>query len=138
MTLGNRQRDILCIALQHQGESSGGRVAITQLAEGAFVDVTHGLNLAGPEFDAAARKAVLFRTRVAVKSLVAHGLLEPAGEMVSYSGGDDCGNPGHYCRKGYTRACKAYRLTAAGRAIAEPMMAEQAAQLPEGAAVRGF
>jgi len=43
--------------------------------------------------------------------------MEEAGTAVSKTGGRDYAGPGRYNPKGYTRVCKTYRLTDAGRVI---------------------
>jgi hypothetical protein len=50
--------------------------------------------------------------------------------MTAQFGGEDQGPGGGY-RKGYTRVCKTYRLTAAGRAIAEPIRKQVEARADE-------
>jgi hypothetical protein len=54
-----------------------------------------------------------FQTRRLIQALIRRGLMEEAGTWISQTGGD----AGRYCPKGYTRVCKTYRLTEAGRAI---------------------
>jgi hypothetical protein len=82
---------------------------------------------------AAYNKSVAFRTRRAVKALIARGLLEDAGSAVNKTGGKR-GEVvlGRYAKKGYTRTCRTYRLTPAGRVIADELAeAWNKAQPPE-------
>jgi hypothetical protein len=121
--IGKRQESVLYFALLYEkGSRKGGpAVPITALTE-AFFDLPvddwgSGFHIPGEE-----RRAALFRTRRAVKALIARGLMEEAGTAVSVTG--DHGSDGGRHYKGYTRVCRAYRLTKAGRALTEKIEAE--------------
>jgi hypothetical protein len=112
-SIGGRQRSILYLALHYKG---GSVVPITYLTEAFF----HVLVDSPPDMYATSgdeHRAALFRTRRAVRALIERGLMEEAGITVSVTG--DHGRDGGRLYKGYTRTCRCYRLTEAGRAVAE-------------------
>lgn len=90
------------------------------MADEHFVDY----NDEGEEYEPDPPRMLLVRARRAVKALVARGLLEDAGEVVSETPGDHFPVPGRYYPKGYSRACRAYRLTETGRMLAEQLKAQ--------------
>ncbi len=94
----------------------GGEAAtsITHLAGNHFVDYDDE----GVERESDTPRMLLVRARRAVKALVARGLLEDAGEVVSKTPAETFPVPGRYYTKGYTRLCRAYRLTESGRVLA--------------------
>jgi hypothetical protein len=73
-------------------------------------------------------RAQLFRTRRVVRALIRRGLMEEAGTSVSETY-DTNFMTGQRIGKGYTRTCKAYRLTPAGRILAEKINADTRARV---------
>jgi hypothetical protein len=121
--IGLGKQQVVILTLAAQMETRGKVVSIADLA-GVFMDWDGERENNG----AATRKSELFQARRAVKALVARGLMEPAGTVESRSGDPDFFNtffavsmPGCRVRKGYARVTRAYRLTAAGRAIGAPI-----------------
>jgi hypothetical protein len=110
--IGKRQESVLLFAVKHE---NGTDVPITALTEAfhVFVDRPQGMYATRGDINPAA----LFRTRRAVKRLIERGLMEEAGTAISES--DPGGHRGRRLPKGYARDCQTYRLTQAGRAIAE-------------------
>jgi hypothetical protein len=120
--VGKRQEGVLLIALRHEG---GTDVPITALTEACHVLVDSPRGMYATRGDI--NRAALFRTQRAVKALIKRGLMEEVGTAISqaYPGGHrDRGLP-----KGYARPCTTYRLTEAGRAVAERIADEVAARV---------
>jgi hypothetical protein len=127
-SIGKRQRSVLFFALTHEKHEGKGkaRVPITFLTEAFFHlfvdDWGSGFRTRGEE-----GRAALFRTRRAIKALIARGLMEEAGTTKNVTGNIGWDGGRHY--KGYTRVCRCYRLTAAGRVIAEKEDSEVKAEV---------
>jgi hypothetical protein len=118
--IGRSQKSILFFLHSHErrGENT---TPITKLADAFWnYDLKYDT--------AAARKSLLFQTRRAINGLITRGLVEEAGTAVSKTPDTtylrDCVVPGRYARKGYTRSCRTYHLTAAGRIVARRLYAE--------------
>jgi hypothetical protein len=117
-SLGDKQKRMLARAYDHEQRHGGEPSPIAQVLDEAFVSYSN-------RFDTdkyAGRWRVLdkserFQARRAIRALINRGLMAEAGTAISRTGGDTHVNSGRYCPKGYTRVCKTYRLTEAGRAI---------------------
>jgi hypothetical protein len=117
-SLGDKQKRMLARAYDHEQRHGGEPSPIAQVLDEAFVSYSN-------RFDTdkyAGRWRVLdkserFQARRAIRALINRGLMAEAGTAISRTGGDTHVNSGRYCPKGYTRVCKTYRLTKAGRVI---------------------
>jgi hypothetical protein len=129
-SLGDKQKRMLARAYDHEQRHGGEPSPIAQVLDEAFVSYSN-------RFDTdkyAGRWRVLdkserFQARRAIRALINRGLMAEAGTAVSRTGGDAHVNSGRYCPKGYTRVCKTYRLTKAGRAIGKVEDEASAARL---------
>ena len=120
--LGEKQKWLLALAFRHEQRHDGAPAPITRLSE-AFFSYSNRIDTDAYVWrEAALAKRELFQTRRAIRALIKRGLMEEAGTAVVRSGmgagtgGGDQG-PGRYYLKRYTRVCKTYRLTDAGREI---------------------
>ena len=115
--LGERQDYILHIAIWYEAAHGPyASVPITKLTEAFW---NHDFD--GWENLAAYKRSLLAHARRAVKALVARGLMEADGWAESHTGGGHNVAPGHYRPMGYTRECRSYCLTDAGRELAEQL-----------------
>ena len=117
-SLGDKQKAMLARAYRHEQRHDGEPSPIAQVLDEAFVSYSNRFDTDKYEGRwSVLDKSERFQTRRAIRALIKRGLMEEAGTAVSHTGGDTHTNTGCYCPKGYTRVCKTYRLTDAGRAI---------------------
>jgi hypothetical protein len=117
-SLGDKQKAMLARAYRHEQRHGGEPSPIADVLDGAFVSYSN-------RFDTdkyrgrwgALNKFERLQARRAIRALIMRGLMEEAGTAISHTGGDAHVNSGRYCPKGYTRVCKTYRLTEAGRVL---------------------
>ena len=111
--LGEKQKWMLALAYGHEQRHDGAPIPIAEGLDEAFYDYDRG------EYSRSDRKSQAYQTRRAVAALIKRGLMEEAGTAISKTGGDSGGDgyEGKYYPKGYTRTCKTYQLTDAGRVI---------------------
>jgi hypothetical protein len=119
--LGGRQKWLLAWALDYENRHGGEPAPITQLNE-AFYSYKKRIDTDAYEGRGATlAKRELFQTQRAIQALIKRGLMEETGTAVVHSGpgsnGDRDQGPSRYHPKGYTRVCKTYRLTDAGRVV---------------------
>lgn len=127
-TIGDKQKWMLALAYRHE-QDEGEPTPITQLNT-AFFSYSNRIDTdAWQGRKAALAKSELFQTRRAVRALIKRGLMEEAGTVVHQTGGSDYAGPGRYNPKGYSRICKAYRLTEAGRVVGKAEDEASAARL---------
>jgi hypothetical protein len=114
-SLSDKQKWALALAYSYAERHGGEPAPITHLSE-VFFDYDRD-----DYYLSSVKRLQHFQTRRLLQALIKRGLMEEAGTFVHSDAGystwsGDCG-PGRYHRKGYTRVCKTYRLTDAGRMI---------------------
>ena len=120
---------MLARAYRHEQRHGGEPSPIADVLDGAFVSYSN-------RFDTdkyrgrwgALDRFERLQARRAIRALIKRGLMAEAGTAISHTGGDTHTNTGCYRPKGYTRVCKTYRLTKAGRVLGK---AEHEARLRE-------
>jgi hypothetical protein len=112
--LSNKQKWALALAYSYAEHHDGEPAPITHLSE-VFFDYDADFHLSS------VKRSQHFQTRRLIQALIRRGLMEEAGTAVNDSmlnpSLDGSQGPGRYHLKGYTRVCKTYRLTDAGRVI---------------------
>ena len=129
-SLDDKQKAMLARAYRHEQRHDGEPSPIADVLDGAFVSYSN-------RFDTdkyrgrwgALDKFERLQARRAIRALITRGLMEEVGTAISHTGGDAHVNSGRYCPKGYTRVCKTYRLTKAGRAIGKAEHEASAARM---------
>jgi hypothetical protein len=117
-SLGEKQKAMLARAYSHEQRHGGEPSPIAEVLTDAFVSYRN-------RFDTdkhsgrwgALYKSERLQTRRAIRALIERGLMAEARTVISHTGGDAHVNSGRYCPKGYTRICKTYLLTKAGRVL---------------------
>ena len=109
--LSDKQKWMLALAYSYAERHGGDPAPITKLSE-VFFDYDRD-----DFYLSSVKRSQHFQTRRAIQALIRRGLMEEAGTAISQTGGDTQFSSGLYCPKGYTRVCKTYRLTDAGRVI---------------------
>jgi hypothetical protein len=116
--LSDKQKWLLALAFDYEERHDGEPAPIAGVLDTAFFSYSNRLDTdAWKGRESALRKSELFQTRRAIQALIRRGLMDEVGRMTSQTGGPDYAGPGRYNPKGYTRLCKTYRLTNAGRVI---------------------
>jgi hypothetical protein len=114
--LSDKQKWALALAYSYEQRHDGEPAPITYLNTVFWSDDRY-YAACDAWMQARYAKSLLFQTRRLLQALIKRGLMEEAGTTIHHSGGDTHTNSGLYCPKGYTRACKTYRPTDAGRVI---------------------
>jgi hypothetical protein len=111
--LSDKQKWALALAYGHEQRHDGAPIPIADGLDEVFFGYDR------EDFDlSSVKRSQLFQTRRLVQALIRRGLMEDAGTAVSPRSGEHGHNgPGRYYPKGYTRVCKTYRLSDAGRVI---------------------
>ena len=118
--LSDKQKWALALAYSYAERHDGEPAPITELNE-VFFNYTTGRD---DYYLSSVKRSQHFQTRRLIQALIRRGLMQEAGTTVHdrrtdpssmFNRGDQ--GPGRYHLKGYTRVCKTYRLTDAGRAI---------------------
>lgn len=109
--LSDKQKWALALAYSYPERHGGEPAPITHLSE-VFFDYDRK-----DYYLSSVKRSQHFQTRRLIQALIKRGLMKEAGTATHQTGGPDYAGPGRYNPKGYTRVCKTYRLTDAGRVI---------------------
>ena len=112
--LSDKQKWALALAYSYAERHGGEPAPITELSE-VFFDYDRD-----DYYLSSVKRSQLFQTRRLIQALIRRGLMEEAGTAIHSDAGYRCqaaAGPRALPLKGYTRVCKTYRLTDAGRAI---------------------
>jgi hypothetical protein len=111
--LSDKQKWALALAYSYGQRHDGEPAPIAEELDEVFLDYNRD-----DYYLSSVRRSQLFQTRRLIQALIRRCLMEEAGTTVSpRSGEHGHAGPGRYYPKGYTRVCKTYRLTDAGRVI---------------------